>query len=64
MTGSDELVLDCPICSKKVVWSDRYPFRPFCSKRCQQIDLGNWASEKNSIPGDTLMDANEDTKES
>ena len=23
---------------------------PFCSERCRLIDLGNWASEKYSIP--------------
>jgi endogenous inhibitor of DNA gyrase (YacG/DUF329 family) len=22
------------------------PWRPFCSERCQTIDLGNWASEE------------------
>ncbi|QJR80014.1 DNA gyrase inhibitor YacG [Alteromonas pelagimontana] len=40
----------CPICSKDVVWSADSPFRPFCSKQCQLIDLGEWASEERSIP--------------
>ena len=31
----------CPICSKPV--EPRY--RPFCSQRCQQIDLGRWLGE-------------------
>lgn len=25
------------------------PFRPFCSKRCQLIDLGEWAAEEKRI---------------
>ena len=32
----------CPICHKSVEWSEKSPFRPFCSKRCQLIDLGEW----------------------
>ncbi len=35
----------CPIChADKEVDSD-HPYRPFCSQRCKQIDLGNWLSE-------------------
>ena len=34
----------CPICKKKVQLED--PFMPFCSERCKEVDLGNWASEK------------------
>jgi len=26
-------------------------FRPFCSERCKQIDLGAWAAEKYRIGG-------------
>ena len=40
----------CPGCAKKVEWSDKNPYRPFCSERCKQIDLGAWAEEKYSIP--------------
>ena len=29
----------CPICSKQ---TDNDKYRPFCSKRCADIDLGNW----------------------
>ncbi len=42
--------VNCPICNKAVPWSEKSPFRPFCSKRCQQIDLGEWASEERRIP--------------
>jgi endogenous inhibitor of DNA gyrase (YacG/DUF329 family) len=43
--------INCPTCKKPVVWSDESLYRPFCSKRCQEIDFGEWASESFSIPG-------------
>lgn len=42
--------LPCPQCKKPVQWNDDFPHRPFCSKRCQLIDLGEWAEEKYAIP--------------
>lgn len=27
------------------------PYRPFCSERCKQIDLGAWADEQYKVPG-------------
>ena len=41
----------CPACGKPVVWDASSRFRPFCSERCQMIDLGTWASEKYRIAG-------------
>lgn len=43
-------IVDCPTCSKKVTWNDASQYRPFCSLRCKQIDLGAWAEEKYVIP--------------
>ncbi|QIZ49927.1 DNA gyrase inhibitor YacG [Dickeya zeae] len=43
-------VVKCPICTKPVEWSENSPYRPFCSKRCQLIDLGEWADEEKRIP--------------
>jgi len=36
--------MKCPQCRKEVPFGA--PFMPFCSERCQLIDLGDWASEK------------------
>ncbi|MGL5335465.1 MAG: DNA gyrase inhibitor YacG, partial [Enterovibrio sp.] len=36
------------------------PYRPFCCKRCQLIDLGQWANEENCIPGEALLDENDE----
>jgi endogenous inhibitor of DNA gyrase (YacG/DUF329 family) len=35
-----------------VEWSEKSPFRPFCSERCRLMDLGEWFDERHSIPGD------------
>lgn len=36
----------CPICKKASVQD----FRPFCSKKCADIDLGNWLSDHYALP--------------
>lgn len=46
-------IVDCPTCSNKVEWTESSNYRPFCSARCKQIDLGAWAEEKYSIPAVT-----------
>lgn len=38
----------CPICKKPAVTDHR----PFCSKRCAQIDLGRWLGEVYRAPAD------------
>jgi endogenous inhibitor of DNA gyrase (YacG/DUF329 family) len=43
-------IVDCPTCGKKVEWTEQSKYRPFCSVRCKQIDLGAWAEEKYVIP--------------
>jgi endogenous inhibitor of DNA gyrase (YacG/DUF329 family) len=32
------------------VYAQSNAFRPFCSERCKQIDLGAWASEQFVVP--------------
>lgn len=46
-------VVNCPTCGKKVEWTEKNKYRPFCSERCKQIDLGAWAEEKYAIPAVT-----------
>jgi len=40
----------CPQC-KQAVEKDA-PHFPFCGERCRLIDLGKWANQEYSIPGD------------
>jgi uncharacterized protein len=43
----------CPTCSKPVDWQSN-PFRPFCSERCQLVDLGKWVEGEYRVPGDPI----------
>ncbi|MEP4888996.1 MAG: DNA gyrase inhibitor YacG [Aliiglaciecola sp.] len=43
------MLVSCPTCSKKVEWNESSLFRPFCCKRCQLIDLGEWSNEEKFI---------------
>jgi endogenous inhibitor of DNA gyrase (YacG/DUF329 family) len=43
------LKVPCPQCKTTVIWQATSEFRPFCSKRCQLIDLGEWAEENHKI---------------
>ena len=39
--------MSCPICDK-----DADPkYRPFCSKRCADVDLAKWLNGSYTIPG-------------
>jgi hypothetical protein len=42
----------CPICGKPAEPSRR----PFCSKRCADIDLGRWLKEDYRVPTDEPPD--------
>lgn len=35
----------CPGCGGESLYELRNAFRPFCSERCKNIDLGAWSSE-------------------
>lgn len=39
----------CPQCRKPSSMSPENVYRPFCSERCQLIDLGAWATGKYAI---------------
>ncbi len=35
----------CPTCAGQGVYAPSNAYRPFCSERCKNLDLGAWASE-------------------
>lgn len=41
----------CPICHK-IVAENKY--KPFCSKRCADVDLGRWFDGSYSVPAQEL----------
>jgi uncharacterized protein len=51
-------VAACPICEKNAELNSSNPYRPFCSKRCRLIDLGQWINESYSIVEDSSTDTN------
>ncbi|MEB5707717.1 DNA gyrase inhibitor YacG [Pantoea anthophila] len=57
------MTVSCPQCGKVVIWDELSPFRPFCSKRCQLIDLGEWAAEEKRIPSSDDMNDSENWSE-
>ncbi len=50
-TGSEEIShgksRPCPICQHPSV----YQYRPFCSRRCADIDLSRWMTGKYAVAG-------------
>lgn len=46
--------MSCPICSRPA--DEKY--RPFCSRRCADIDLGKWLTGSYTIPAEAIDDEN------
>ncbi len=45
--------MTCPICRRPT-----HPeYRPFCSRRCADVDLGRWLTGRYVIPGEPSDDA-------
>ncbi|MDD9979002.1 MAG: DNA gyrase inhibitor YacG [Boseongicola sp.] len=40
--------MSCPICTKEAASE----YRPFCSKRCADVDLGRWLNGSYAIAGE------------
>lgn len=49
----------CPICGRGA----GPEFRPFCSKRCADVDLNRWLSGVYAIPGEEIKAGNDDVEE-
>ncbi len=51
----------CPCCGEPATFAASNPWRPFCSERCRNGDLGAWASESYRVAAqpdpDELSDA-------
>lgn len=44
----------CAICHKRPVTLE---YKPFCSRRCSDVDLGRWLKGAYAIPDNTPLDA-------
>ncbi len=47
--------MTCPICKKQT----ETKYRPFCSKRCADVDLGRWFNGSYAVAADTAEDMDE-----
>jgi len=45
----------CPVCGKAPVTG----YKPFCSKRCADLDLGKWLGEEYRVPTNETPDPGE-----
>ena len=45
--------MSCPICGKPAVPD----YRPFCSRRCADVDLGRWLTEGYRMPAESEDEA-------
>jgi hypothetical protein len=39
-------IMSCPICEKETAAA----YRPFCSRRCADVDLGRWLNGSYAVP--------------
>jgi len=47
------MLVKCPQCGKETEYAGN-KFRPFCSERCQLVDLGRWVEGEYRVPGESL----------
>ena len=59
MTERKPSARTCPICGKPAVEA----LRPFCSRRCADVDLGRWLTGSYAIPVTEEDDEDGDTTE-
>ncbi len=45
-----EKLVPCPSCGGDSIYALSNPYRPFCSARCKNVDLGAWANEDFRMP--------------
>jgi uncharacterized protein len=49
-TDAKPRLVRCPACGGESIYAPTNPYRPFCSERCKNMDLGAWASEHFRVP--------------
>jgi endogenous inhibitor of DNA gyrase (YacG/DUF329 family) len=50
--------MSCPICTRPTHAS----YRPFCSRRCADVDLARWLNGSYAVPSDEPEDIEEATE--
>ncbi len=55
--------VSCPRCGTRCLYAPSNPFRPFCSERCKQVDLGAWATESYRVEATPPQEADPSTED-
>ena len=55
-TPDKKRIVRCPACGGDSVYAPSNPYRPFCSERCKNLDLGAWASESFRVESESAPD--------
>ncbi|WP_170774012.1 DNA gyrase inhibitor YacG [Ruegeria lacuscaerulensis] len=50
--------MSCPICGEDTVAT----YRPFCSKRCADVDLAKWLNDSYAVPSQREENAEADAE--
>ena len=58
-----ERTVSCPACRQPALYSERNPYRPFCSARCRGVDLVAWANESYRVPVKPSADVEDEDPE-
>ncbi len=56
MSSRRERTVACPSCRQPALFSPANRWRPFCSERCRNADLGAWANEDYRVPAQAAPD--------
>lgn len=51
--------MSCPICNRET--DPKY--RPFCSRRCADVDLGRWLTGRYAVPAEQTEDEDGTSKD-
>lgn len=57
--AASKMASRCPICGKAAIRA----YRPFCSKRCAEVDLGRWLKGQYAVPGEPAGEMDDGTDE-
>ncbi|MFO0819633.1 MAG: DNA gyrase inhibitor YacG [Pirellulales bacterium] len=52
---TNDAQLTCPTCDRRFA-ANGFRFGPFCSERCQRVDLGRWLRESYAVPSTPSLD--------
>lgn len=54
-------IVRCPGCGQRSEFAPTNVYRPFCSERCKNGDLGAWASERYRVEAPPPVDGDDES---